>query len=41
MKQTKKLSALAAGAVTMSLLLGASAAQATSVILDGNSVVGI
>jgi hypothetical protein len=36
MKQTKKFSALAAGIVTTSLLLGASAAQAASVILDEN-----
>jgi hypothetical protein len=34
MKQTKKFSALAAGIVTTSLLLGASAAQAANVELD-------
>ena len=38
---TKKVSALAAGAVAMGLFLGASTVQATTVILDGNSVVGI
>jgi hypothetical protein len=36
MKQTKKFSALAAGIVTTSLLLGASAAQAANVELDGS-----
>ena len=40
-KTTKKVSALAAGAVAMGLFLGASTVQATTVILDGNSVVGI
>ena len=38
---TKKVSALAAGAVAMGLVLSASTVQATTVILDGNSVVGI
>ncbi|MDX2505336.1 MAG: hypothetical protein QNL62_12790 [Gammaproteobacteria bacterium] len=38
MKQIKNLTA---GAVTIGLLLGASTVQATTVILDGNSVVGI
>jgi hypothetical protein len=37
MKQEKKLSALAAGAVTMGLLLGASMAQAATVIVDGDT----
>jgi hypothetical protein len=37
MKQTKKFSALAAGIVTMGLLLGASAAQAYTLdVIDGN-----
>ena len=36
MKQTKNFSALAAGIVTMGLLLGASTAQAANVELDGN-----
>jgi hypothetical protein len=39
MKQTKKFSALAAGIVTTSLLLGASAAQAANVeIVNGNVI---
>ena len=36
MKQTKNFSALAAGIVTMGLLLGASTAQAATVELDGS-----
>ena len=36
MKQTKNFSALAAGIVTMGLLLGASTAQAETVELDGS-----
>jgi hypothetical protein len=38
-KATKKVSALAAGAVAMGLFLGASTAQATTVIVDGNNSV--
>jgi hypothetical protein len=41
MKQEKKLSALAAGAVTMGLMLGASMAQAETVILEGDTVTRI
>ena len=39
-KMTKKASALAAGVVSMGLLLGASTAQA-NVVLEGNNVVRI
>ena len=41
MNHNKISSALAAGAVAMGLFLGASTAQATTVILEGNSVVRI
>ena len=41
MKQMKKLSALAAGSMTIALLLGTSLAQAEEVCVDGDTVIGI
>ena len=41
MKQMKKLSALAAGSMTIALLLGTSLVQAEEVCVDGDTVIGI